>query len=149
MAAKIIPDSIRDVLDYDPESGQFWWKPKPAGYLNPQGYVVIRHNNVGYLAHRVAHFLVTGEQPNIVDHINNDTADNRIANLRSVTPSQNSFNLSKQTGVCWVTANDGTRKARAFYSRRQLYTGKSILIAWFRRIMAERADHPIGLPSPS
>jgi hypothetical protein len=27
-----------------------------------------------------------------------------------------------------------------------LYQGKSILIAWYRRIMAEREDHPISLP---
>lgn len=45
------------------------------------------------------HRLLMGAAPDvIVDHINNDTRDNRRCNLRIVTPSQNSRNQKKRDG---------------------------------------------------
>ena len=155
MDAKIIPDSIRDVLDYDPETGDLTWKVASrgtkagtiAGCLDHHcGYIKITYQYAHYRAHRIAWFLYHGEQPSIIDHINRDRADNRIANLRSVTQSQNVLNQGK-SGVTWQRIR-GRRYAMATYKCKSLYTGINVMVAHYRRIMAERADHPIGLPAP-
>ena len=148
MAAKLIPDSLRDVLSYDPETGVFTWIAnyhksrigKPAGSIAPHGYITIRALGTVYYAHRLAWFFVHGEQPHIIDHINHDRSDNRIANLRNVDYVLNGLNQRRSVGVYW----QGTR-VFATYRRRRLYTGKSILLAWHARIMAEREGHPIAL----
>jgi hypothetical protein len=155
MDVKIIPDSIRDVLDYDPETGDLTWKVGRrgtaragcvAGWLGSTGYISLRFNRSSYLAHRVAWFLYHGEQPEVIDHINRKKSDNRIANLRSVDKSANELNHGK-TGVRWYKTN-GRYYAWARYKTKYLYAGKDIMTAHYRRIMAERADHPIGLPAP-
>lgn len=158
MAMNIIPDSIRDVLDYNPETGEFvrkvhrgrYYAGQKAGCIDKKGYVVIRYNGRGYFAHRLAYFFVHGEQPYIIDHINHQTADNRIANLRNVDRVINGLNQKKTVGVFWkINPQNGIGYWRSAYRSKYLYSGKSILLAYFHRIMAEREDHPIALPSPS
>ena len=66
-----------------------------------------------YLAHRVVWYLHHGEWPSgEIDHINGDTTDNRVSNLRDVTKSVNIKNKAKQsnnksgfTGVYFETAS--------------------------------------------
>ena len=156
MAAKIILNSIRDVLDYNPETGDLTWKVSRgtaragavAGSPNSKGYIQIKHERTLYKAHRLAWFLTNGEQPEEIDHINRDRADNRLCNLRNVTKSLNQLN-SKATGITWkLIKRSGYTYARATYKQKHLYTGPNIMVAHYRRIMAERADHPIGLPAP-
>jgi len=60
------------------------------------------------LAHRVIWKMIHGEEPNIIDHINGDPADNRLVNLRNVSQVENGQNskLSRNntsgvTGVGW------------------------------------------------
>lgn len=100
----------KQLINYNPETGQFLWKErsvkrfnsryanKPAGCIhtnqNGKQYVTISINNKRYLAHRVAWLIYTGEWPkNEIDHINGNSLDNRICNLRDVTRSQNNKNL--------------------------------------------------------
>jgi hypothetical protein len=45
-----------------------------------------------YSVHRVAYYMVHKNCPDYLDHINNDSLDNRVDNLRPVTPSQNQWN---------------------------------------------------------
>ena len=114
---------LREILDYDSATGLFTWKyrvgaPKQwnvryagtvAGCTNPQGYVRISIRKTFYRAHRLAWLFVYGAMPgSIIDHINGDTTDNRIANLRTVTYSQNLMNAPKwrnntsgAKGVIW------------------------------------------------
>ena len=63
-----------------------------------------------YLAHRVIWAMVTGDWPaDQIDHINQNPADNRIANLRVVSNQENCrnqklriTNTSGFTGVYWL-----------------------------------------------
>lgn len=125
MASKakyISPEMVRDLLDYDCESGIFKFKRRDikyctnkaymdrfnrntagtiAGSIKPNGsgnhYIHITLlDSVRYLAHRVAWVWVTGEQPIEIDHKNGDGTDNRFQNLRSVTKSGNQRNQKKR-----------------------------------------------------
>jgi hypothetical protein len=55
-------------------------------------YRTITINNKPFLVHRIAYYMAHGNYPDYIDHINNDKLDNRVENLRSVTPSQNQCN---------------------------------------------------------
>lgn len=98
---KVPPDSIRDALSYDAETGKFVWLVATgrrslvgaeAGAI-VDGYVVIKCLGERYLAHRLAWFFENGSEiPMSIDHVNGQKADNRIANLREATFSQNMAN---------------------------------------------------------
>ena len=83
-----------------------------AGGLDSRGYIKINITVSGkqksIKAHRLAWYVVYGDMPNVIDHINGDRTDNSIDNLRSCTPHQNSLNTSFNSrntsgfrGVCW------------------------------------------------
>ena len=115
-------EQLRAALDYDPGTGIFtrkhrlecpphWngrWVGKPAGVVD-KGYRVVTINYVRYQASRLAWLFVYGEWPeNLIDHVNSDTDDNRITNLRDATFSQNGGNMrtphrntSGFKGVSW------------------------------------------------
>lgn len=110
-------EHIRRCLDYNPETGRFIWtetlsNAAPAGYvagtLSGRGYVSIQFEGRLYRAHRLAWFYVYGSWPTgQIDHINGITSDNRIANLRDATCSQNQANVGRRSdnksgykGVC-------------------------------------------------
>jgi len=67
-----------------------------------------------FSAHKLVWLYVTGEWPTAdIDHINMNTSDNRMENLRLATKSQNAANRrvtraskSKLKGVSWSKAAD-------------------------------------------
>ena len=73
-------------------------------------YAIIRGNNCIY-AHRAAYWMHYGELPKIIDHVNGNTFDNRICNLRESSYLQNNRNCSLQknnkTGRVGVRVCDG------------------------------------------
>jgi hypothetical protein len=154
MANRIIPNSVHKYFTYDPSTGVITRvaKCRGQGAIGPvmqvcssTGYKNMVIEGRRYLQHRVAWFMLHGEQPEVIDHINRDRLDNRMRNLRNVNVQTNSMNTKRNRGVYMVTNVSGQQYWRAIYRRKQIYNGKSILIAWYRRIMAERADHPIAL----
>lgn len=77
------------------------------------------------------HNIIIGSIPGIlyVDHINGDTLDNRINNLRHCTMKQNNHNLSshkdsvsKYKGVCWSGEKNKWR-ANICINRKQTHLG--------------------------
>lgn len=115
----VVPDitleEVRELFDYDPLTGVFRWKTPPTKRVSP-GDIAGTAHNAGYwalsirgkpvLAHRVAWFYVHGEWPSgDIDHINRDTIDNRLENLRVVSRSENNMNRKRSAssgfkGVC-------------------------------------------------
>jgi hypothetical protein len=117
---------IREHLSYDPATGDFTWLKAPkhgrfckagdlAGGLISQGYIHLMFRGRAYKAHRLAWFFTYGVLPSHqIDHINGVRSDNRIANLRAATNSQNQANsrLSprNKTGVKGVYRDRATGK---------------------------------------
>lgn len=97
---------IRTHLTYEPTTGLLRWLKKPAkkivvgsiaGTMNGIGYIQVGIDRRIIAAHRIAWFLYYGEWPvGALDHTNGDRADNRIANLREATASQNMANKPKR-----------------------------------------------------
>lgn len=104
-----IYDRLRELLDYNPETGAFVWKVlssgrrfelrnkkyagRIAGCRHVSGYIEIRIDGVTYKAHRLAWLYMTGGWPrNEIDHANLCRSDNRWVNLREATHAQNQAN---------------------------------------------------------
>lgn len=117
MLLEIDIDTLHRLFTYDPETGVILWKERDrnlsgveAGGICPtSGYRRIKINSSLILAHRIAIAMVTGKWPeDQVDHINGVRADNRLANLRAVSRSENLVNKGRYrsntsgvTGVSW------------------------------------------------
>lgn len=92
---------IKRRLRYEQNAGEFFWVDPTkyhaqlagarAGTVRG-GYAVIKLNGRAYRAHRLAWLYVYGHMPEMIDHINGNRLDNRIANLRPCTMSENAKN---------------------------------------------------------
>lgn len=96
-------NELRERLDYDPETGEFWTKPRKIGTIQTFGKTRVPAVTISlqskdgrwrhYYAHRLAYLWMTGEWPVAeVDHINNVSTDNRWENLRAATHTENNRN---------------------------------------------------------
>lgn len=105
-------EKVRELLDYDPATGIFTWRVrlrnaapgKRAGASHRSGAILIKINGRLNQAHRLVWLHVYGIWPtNFIDHIDGDPQNNRIANLRQVTASQNQWNKRTTTGTRGVS----------------------------------------------
>jgi len=92
---------LRELLRYDPKTGEFRWRKRPGARPGPLvGYVprqqngrCIRIDGRVYNEHQLAWLYMTGRwaRPTI-DHRDGDCTNNRWKNLRRATHSQNNAN---------------------------------------------------------
>jgi hypothetical protein len=127
---------IKECLDYNPETGTFFWRVRPlshfkdlrrqrifnrmyagkaCGNLSEEQYLIIGISGVVYKAHRLAWLYVHGYMPTEwLDHINRNRSDNRICNLRIASPALNAQNASirkdNKSGVQGVSWHKATKK---------------------------------------
>jgi hypothetical protein len=102
-ASDLTAARLRELLDYDRETGVFTWRqsrPKAvsgrrAGCISKTlGYEMIGVEGVRYYAHRLAILHVTGEWPtHQVDHLDGLRSNNCYANLRDVAVGINAQNM--------------------------------------------------------
>lgn len=117
------PELLNQLLNYEPSSGHLFWvkSGKLAGYeviKKRKVYLKIHMKGSSYYLHRVAWAIHYGEWPaGEIDHINGDSCDNSISNLRVVTRKENCQNTRLQhrsvSGYCGVNWHSQSQKWRA------------------------------------
>lgn len=107
LAAPLDRDGLMAAISYDPDTGEFVWKRRPdkantwnarwagrpAGTYDKDGYLCITINKAWYKGHRLAVLFMTGAWPPAdVDHADLNPRNNRWANLRLATRTENNGN---------------------------------------------------------
>lgn len=120
MAKDLTQKRLSEVLEYNKETGDFFWKVSLAKIIKIgdkagsfcHGYLQTGIDCSIYANHHLAWLYVYGLFPEKdLDHIDGNKANNAILNLRYATKSQNSHNVgitkrnkSGIKGVCWYKA---------------------------------------------
>lgn len=103
-------ERLQELFDYQPTTGLLINRVQRgglkvgdvAGLTEPdrdKGYVTVYIDNQAYRAHRICFKMHHGRDPvGQIDHINGARSDNRVANLREVTPLQNARNRHVANG---------------------------------------------------
>lgn len=84
-------------------------KDSEVGCRSGNGYILVSIDGTKYLAHRVIWSILNKTNLSkglVVDHINNNPADNNISNLRAVTASQNSSNRKNSKIIKWYESKN-------------------------------------------
>lgn len=131
---------LQSLLHYAPETGVFTWLPgkggkgrpfksRTAGGVGNEGYWRIWIDGQFYPASHIAWLYMTGAMPaGQIDHINRRPDDDRWANLRTATQTQNKANSAayknNKLGIKGVRLHrNGTFEARIRVNRELKYLG--------------------------
>lgn len=132
-------ERLRELLDYDPETGVFTWRCRRAnrpfegriaGSTHKRGYVVLKIEGKSVLAHRAAWAHYYGAWPeHDLDHQDTDKTNQRISNLRPATDIENGYNrrtkkdnTSGYKGVS-VHTQTGRWQARIVVNKKRMWLG--------------------------
>ena len=136
-------ERLRALMHYDADTGLFTWRvtrgcsrKRSSGCLGKAyGYILIRVDHRLYRAHRLAWLYTYGRWPvGELDHINGVRHDNRIANLREATRTQNNGN-SKM----FSTNTSGYRGVTKELTGTRRWTGR-----WRAQISRGNKNVPLG-----
>jgi len=154
----ITAERLREVLSYDPETGEFRWRERPvenfrngahtaahtcarcntrwagknAGAFNTDGYRRITIDGCLYHAHRLAWVMMTGNWPPAqIDHRDLDKANNRFDNLRLATNSQNGHNCGAYSNNTSGVKGVSWRKQRGKWGAEITHNGKRFFLGYF------------------
>ena len=144
-------NKIKDLFVYH-QGCLYWYNPHPfaiqrigenAGTIGIRGRCMITIDGTQYQRSRLVYAYHYGDPAGMeIDHINRDSTDDRIENLRAVTPSQNCHNRGKYsnnssgfTGISKTPA--GNYQARIMVQGsvyRKTFDTLESAIAWRRKI---------------
>ena len=128
---------LKELLNYDPDTGVFAWLVKPskrvnvgaiAGCVMVIGYREIGIDGKSYYAHRLAFLYMTGAWPiDQLDHRNGIRDDNRWDNLREATNAENCQNqvmpCTNKSGFMGVSRFRNKWRARIKIAGREKHLG--------------------------
>ncbi|QQK88435.1 homing endonuclease [Providencia phage PSTRCR_114] len=137
---KITYSRLREVLDYNEHTGVFKWKV-PSGNrckigveLKPSAstkYLLITIDGRTYRAHRLAWLYVHKTLPDyLIDHIDGNTHNNAISNLRQADRITNGYNSKlrkdSKTGIKGVTwdSRRGKYRVTIVVNKVQIHLGR-------------------------
>lgn len=130
MATEILTqDRLKELMHYDADTGVFTRNGKVTGTARTDGYKKLTVNGQQFYAHRLAWLYVHGVLPTFIDHIDRNRSNNKIANLRAVSRSENQQNRVKQRN------NTSGYKGVIYFKR----TGR-----WRANIWVGNVNHHIG-----
>lgn len=135
---------LKELLEY--RDGKFYWKVFRAGNANvgdEAGCASFHKNkniyrwmiNIGgikYLRSRLVFLYFNEYFPSSVDHINRQTLDDRIENLRAATPSQQQMNHGIQSNNTSGHKGVYYRKDRATYQAYININNKRIYLGCYK-----------------
>ena len=118
MSEVLTQEYLKRILKYNPATGVFTWRVSSAKHVKVgdvagkprcDGYRRVRILGKLQYAHRLVWLYMYGRFPTkYLDHINGDTSDNRLANLREATNYENQHNQGRRKnntsgykGVSW------------------------------------------------
>jgi hypothetical protein len=134
----ITQEYLREILDYNPETGLFIWKINRgrlckkgniAGSIDSWGHLQICINSRKRLAHRLAWLYVYGTEPKQqIDHIDGNKQNNAISNLRDVNQTLNQQNRTRarkdsSSGLMGVIKDGSKYKAQIKAHKKTFYLG--------------------------
>lgn len=123
-------------FQYLPETGEIVRLSGPkagkvVGYKKTRGYVQVSYANKHLHAHRLAWLLAHGELPEgVIDHIDGNTANNKLSNLRCVSRSTNLGNIHKPQSSS-TTGYRGVSRAGERFRAALKINGRSIHVGTF------------------
>lgn len=128
---------VRELLSYDPKTGEVTWRVhrggktgagSRAGYTKSLGYREVRVDGKRMYSHQIAWLLTTGEwPPETIDHADGNPANNRFANLRRASRSQNNVNRCAS-----IRSSTGLKGVFPQFAQTCRKTGKSIRTGRYR-----------------
>ena len=97
-------DLLKEYLEY--RGGVLYWAKSPNSNApvgskvgsDCHGYLRFKFKGNNYSCHRAIYYLHTGKLPEVVDHIDGNTLNNKIENLRAATKSDNKANSKPHKG---------------------------------------------------
>lgn len=136
--SKLTQERVRELFDYDPETGSLSWRISPTNNVNIGDEVGCisdwcRVANIGYRiykVHRIIWLYVYGYFPeHEIDHINRNPYDNRLCNLRESSHSCNCRNqknrIDNTSGVKGVSWHKQAKRwrVRIFFNKKEYLCG--------------------------
>ena len=140
---KLLPslDRLNYLFYYDPKEGSLVNKvdrgvakegEMPA-YVSARKIKHMMVDGVIYAEHRLIWYMLKGEDANLLDHVDRDSTNNRIENLRKATKSQNGANSASKAKkfLPGVKVIKGREEHKRPYMAYIGYEGKQIHLGYF------------------
>jgi hypothetical protein len=141
---ELTQERLRSLLSYNPDTGEFTWlvggRRRRLGEIagcpkvdrSGKVYIRIKIDGKNYYAHRLAWLYSYGAWPeNQIDHLDQDSLNNRLINLRDVTNAENHKNQKipkhNSSGVMGVYFHNKAQKWMAYIK----VNGKLIYLGYF------------------